>query len=56
LKLGKREFACQPTFDACFAKVIEIAHPDVKLRCVFHPPGFHPEDACCQWEFFHEDQ
>ncbi len=51
VKSGKGEFACQPTFDACFENVISVIDSRVTVECVFCPPGPHPDDAWCQWEF-----
>ena len=51
IKAGKGEFACRPTFDACFKNVAKIIEPTVKVKCIFCPPGPHPDDAWCQWEF-----
>jgi hypothetical protein len=49
--MGKGEFACQPTFDACFNNVVKVIDPKVRVECTFCPPGPHPDDAWCQWEF-----
>lgn len=51
IKLQKGEFACKPTFDACFKNVIQVIDPRVRLRCIFCPPDSHPDHAWCQWEF-----
>jgi len=50
-KTGKVEFPCQSTFDACFNNVIQLVDPRVRVSCNFCPPGPHPDDAWCQWEF-----
>lgn len=51
VKLGKEVFPCEPTFEACFNNVAKVMDPGVKVQCVFCPPGHHPEDAWCRWEF-----
>lgn len=51
VKAGMGEFPCKPTFDACFENVIRVIDPRVKVQCIFCPPGPHPDDAWCQWEF-----
>ena len=51
IQSGKGEFPCRPTFDACFNNVVRIIEPSAKVRCIFCPPGPHPDDAWCQWEF-----
>ena len=51
LKMGKGEFPCEPTFDSCFRNVIQVVDPNIKLQCIFCPPGPHPDDAWCRWEF-----
>ena len=48
---GKDEFPCKPTFDACFNNVVKIIDPTVKVKCLFCPPGPHPDSAWCRWEF-----
>ncbi len=51
VKMGMGEFPCEPTFDACFKNITQVVDPKVKVRCLFCPPGPHPDDAWCQWEF-----
>lgn len=51
VRMGKGEFPCDPTFDACFNNVIQVVDPDITVQCLFCPPGPHPDDAWCQWEF-----
>lgn len=50
-KMGKAEFPCKPTFDACFNNVIQVIDPSVSVECIFCPPAPHPDDAWCQWVF-----
>jgi hypothetical protein len=51
LKSGKGLFACRPTFETGFGNVASVIDPSVKVSCVFCPPGPHPADSWCQWEF-----
>ncbi|MBI4774770.1 MAG: hypothetical protein HY788_11430 [Deltaproteobacteria bacterium] len=51
-RLGKAEFPCRPTFEACFANVIQVVDPGVRVECRFCPPDPHPEDAWCEWVFW----
>ena len=51
IKAGKGEFACQPTFEACFGGLCEFIDPKVKVTCLICPPEPHPEDIWCKWEF-----
>ena len=51
VRKGMGEFPCKSTFDACFENVIRVIDPRVEVQCLFCPPGPHPDDAWCQWEF-----
>ena len=55
VKIGKGEFPCKPTFDACFNNVINVIDPRISVKCIFCPPDPHPDDAWCQWEFILPD-
>lgn len=48
---GKDIFACRPTFEHGFTNVAAIIDPRVKVSCRYCPPGPHPSDSWCQWEF-----
>ncbi|HOP47640.1 MAG TPA: DUF6125 family protein [Desulfobacteraceae bacterium] len=39
VRMGKGEFPCEPTFDACFNNVIQVVDPHVTVRCIFCPPA-----------------
>jgi len=54
IKSGKDLFACRPTFELGFSNVASIIDPRVKVACKYCPPGPHPSDSWCQWEFRHE--
>jgi len=51
-KAEKEEFACRSTFEACFGNLCELIDPKVKVTCLICPPGPHPKDIWCQWEFY----
>lgn len=50
-QMGREEFACRPTFEACFQNLCQIIDPRVRVACRICPPGPHPENVWCQWEF-----
>jgi hypothetical protein len=54
VKSGKGEFACRPTFESCFGNLCEVIDPNIKVTCLICPPGPHPEDIWCQWEFLEQ--
>lgn len=51
IKSGKELFACRPTFEIGFSNVAGVIDPSVKVGCKYCPPGPHPPDSWCQWEF-----
>lgn len=51
LRSGKEVFACRPTFEHGFANVAAIIDPRVAVSCEYCPPGPHPPDSWCRWEF-----
>jgi hypothetical protein len=51
VKSGKGEFACRPTFELGFQNVADVIDGRVKVSCKYCPPGPHPADTWCQWEF-----
>ena len=51
LKSGIGLFACRPTFEVGFGNVASVIDPGVKVSCKYCPPGAHPSDSWCQWEF-----
>ena len=55
VRKGKGEFPCRATFGACFENVAQVVDPRVKVKCLFCPPGPHPDDAWCKGEFFVQD-
>jgi hypothetical protein len=51
IRKGAGEFACRPTFEFGFQNVADVVDPRVRVECRFCPPGPHPENIWCQWEF-----
>ncbi|MDD3845370.1 MAG: DUF6125 family protein [Syntrophorhabdaceae bacterium] len=51
IKSGKTVFACRPTFEHGFTNVAAVIDPGVKVSCTYCPPGPHPPDSWCRWEF-----
>ena len=51
IRQGKGEFPCRPAGDVSFARMIEVFDPSVKVRCIECPPGPHPKEYWCKWEF-----
>ncbi len=51
IRSGKAVFACRPTFEHGFRNVAAVIDPGVKVACKYCPPGTHPSDSWCQWEF-----
>jgi len=51
VRSGKGIFACRPTFETGFRNVASVIDTTVKVSCRFCPPGPHPPDSWCQWEF-----
>jgi hypothetical protein len=51
LKSGIGPFPCRPTFEVGFGNVASVIDPGVKVSCKYCPPGPHPSDSWCQWEF-----
>jgi len=51
IKAGKGVFACRPTFERGFGNVARVIDSRVKVSCKYCPPGPHPGDSWCQWEF-----
>ena len=51
VRKGIGEFACRPTFKYGFQNVADVIDPRVKVTCLLCPPGPHPPDLWCRWEF-----
>lgn len=52
---GLPDFPCRPVGEIEYSYFAETIDPRIKTRCVFCPPGEHPEDAYCRWEFTQEE-
>lgn len=49
---GLKEFPCKPMGLSVFEGVVEIIDPQVRVTCLTAPPGPHPQNIWCEWEFF----
>ena len=52
VKQGRGEFPCRDTGIACFGISAKIINPEMELKCIFCPPGDHPDDCWCKWELY----
>jgi len=52
---GLPDFPCRQVGEIEYRYFAEAIDPHIKTRCVFCPPGEHPEDAYCKWEFTLEE-
>ncbi|MFW9833954.1 MAG: DUF6125 family protein [Candidatus Thorarchaeota archaeon] len=52
---GLPDFPCRQVGEIEYSYFAETIDPRIKTRCVFCPPGEHPEDAYCRWEFTLEE-
>lgn len=48
---GLPDFPCRQVGEIEYSYFADTIDPRIKTRCVFCPPGDHPEDAYCRWEF-----
>ena len=48
---GRGEFPCRPVGIAMFGAYIEVIDPKIKLSCLTCPPGAHPSEFWCEWQF-----
>lgn len=51
LKNNRGEFPCRPVNQAVFEEYARAFDPRIRLHCRFCPPGRHPDDVWCSWEF-----
>lgn len=51
VKSGVGVFVCRPTFQTGFGNVASVIDSRVKVTCKYCPPGPHPADSWCRWEF-----
>ena len=52
---GLPDFPCRQVGEIEYGFFAETIDPRIKTRCVFCPPGKHPDDAYCRWEFTLEE-
>jgi hypothetical protein len=52
---GLPDFPCRQVGEIEYSYFAETIDPRIKTRCVFCPPGEHPDDAYCRWEFTLEE-
>jgi len=52
---GLPDFPCRQVGEIEYSYFAETVDPRIKTRCVFCPPGEHPDDAYCKWEFTLEE-
>jgi hypothetical protein len=52
---GLPDFPCRQVGEIEYSFFAETIDPRIKTRCVFCPPGEHPDDAYCRWEFTVEE-
>ena len=45
------EFPCRPVGEVEYAGFARTIDPRIKTRCLYCPPGEHPEESFCAWEF-----
>ncbi len=48
------DFPCRPVGQIEFSGFARTIDSRIKTRCLYCPPGFHPEDSFCAWEFYLE--
>lgn len=51
LRKGLNEFPCQPVREGYLKAFAQELNPKVTVTCNICPPGQHPEDRWCEWEF-----
>jgi hypothetical protein len=52
---GLPDFPCRQVGEIEYSYFAETIDPRIKTSCIFCPPGEHPEDAYCRWEFTLEE-
>ena len=52
---GLPDFPCRQVGEIEYRYFAETIDPRIKTRCIFCPPGEHPENAYCKWEFTLEE-
>ncbi len=52
---GLPDFPCRSVGEVEYGYFARTIDPRIRTRCLFCPPGEHPEDAWCAWEFVLEE-
>ncbi|MFW9805933.1 MAG: DUF6125 family protein [Candidatus Thorarchaeota archaeon] len=52
---GLPDFPCRQVGEIEYSYFAQTIDPRIKTRCIFCPPGEHPENAYCRWEFSLEE-
>jgi hypothetical protein len=55
LRKGLTEFPCRPVREGYLREFARELNPSVALTCKVCPPGPHPENTWCEWEFTSQD-
>ena len=51
---GLDDFPCREVGIEEYSRFASTIDPRVRTRCIHCPPGEHPEDSWCAWEFYLE--
>ena len=51
LTKGLCEFPCKQVRFGYLKNFVKTLNPKVKMKCLTCPPGKHPKDSWCKWEF-----
>jgi hypothetical protein len=52
---GMADFPCRSVGEVEYSHFASTIDPRIRTRCLFCPPGDHPEDCWCAWEFTIEE-
>ncbi len=52
---GLPDFPCRQVGEIEYSFFAQTIDPRIKTHCIFCPPGEHPTDAYCRWEFTMEE-
>jgi hypothetical protein len=48
---GLTEFPCRPVREGYLKAFVQELNPSITVTCKTCPPGAHPENVWCEWEF-----
>jgi hypothetical protein len=51
IRKGVKEFPCRPVREGYLQAFSRELNPSVRVTCNICPPGPHPENTWCEWEF-----